>query len=236
MLFSDQDLAAFLQDRFEPVWESVRDVPRVTIDFGAGNVVRRTLHGNVATYVCDSEGRVLDIVAGMYEPEAYRARLVEAHALATTARGWGEWHDAARAAYHRGRLAALAGPRQRGADAAKTIAIEGPIENLVRRPVARVSADRAKTAVIERPVEETVTRARPRPALLERVPWDTLRRDTRHNETVRRPQVHEILSAPGRLTPQGLMHRIYRDVLGTDLADPYLGLLGVLTETYPFER
>ena len=39
MSFSHPDLAAFVQDRFEPAWERVRAVPRVTIDFGGGPLV-----------------------------------------------------------------------------------------------------------------------------------------------------------------------------------------------------
>ncbi len=47
----------------------------VTIDFGNGTVVRRTLHGNVATYVCTADGHVLDILPGIYEPTTYIDRL-----------------------------------------------------------------------------------------------------------------------------------------------------------------
>lgn len=243
MLFSNKDLAAFLQDRFEPAWESVRAVPTVTLDFGEGHVLRRTLHGNVATYVCDSQGRVLDVIPGMYEPGVYRERLAEAGALAAGARLWAQArdHDSLRAEYHRARLGEFVGRRQRGAvDRTKTIAIEGPLEDLVRQPKLERGPDVAKREDVEGPLEDLVRRpgASPEatPAVLDRIPWDSIRRDTRHNETVRRRKIHELLSAPRPFTPATLTKVIYRDVLGTDLEDPYLGLRGALMETYPFER
>ena len=77
MLFSNETVAAAINNQFEPAWESVRPVPRVTIDFGNGKVVRRTLHGNVATYVTSADGRVLDVLPGIYEPVTFVARLDE---------------------------------------------------------------------------------------------------------------------------------------------------------------
>ena len=75
MLFSDESVANVINLQFEPVWVSVRDVPLITIDFGNGKVIRRTLHGNVATYACTSEGFVLDALPGIYEPKTYIDRL-----------------------------------------------------------------------------------------------------------------------------------------------------------------
>ncbi|MBV9123206.1 MAG: hypothetical protein JO112_07605, partial [Planctomycetes bacterium] len=82
VLFSREDLAAFIDRNFEPVWQTVRPVPLVRIDFGNGTVVTRTLHGNIATYVCTSEGQVLDILPGIYTPGAYLERLNQLHLLA----------------------------------------------------------------------------------------------------------------------------------------------------------
>ena len=83
MLLSQPDLAAWMSDTFECAWESVRDVPRVSFDFGEGRVVRRTLHGNVVTWVCDADGRALDAMGGLYEPGPYRARLEQAALFAS---------------------------------------------------------------------------------------------------------------------------------------------------------
>jgi hypothetical protein len=71
VLFSNETIAQLINDQFEPVWESVRPVPQVTVDFGNGTIVKRTLHGNVATYACTASGRVIDVLPGIYEPESY---------------------------------------------------------------------------------------------------------------------------------------------------------------------
>lgn len=86
MLFSHRDLAEWMGATFECAWESVRDVPKVTVDFGGGNVVRRTLHGNVVTWVTDADGRAIEALGGLYEPAAYRARLEQAAMFAALLR------------------------------------------------------------------------------------------------------------------------------------------------------
>ena len=75
MLFSDDHVAALINNRFEAAWESVRPVPLVTINFGNGHVLTRTLNGNIATYVCTADGKMLDVLPGVYEPTTYLDRL-----------------------------------------------------------------------------------------------------------------------------------------------------------------
>jgi hypothetical protein len=71
VLFSNEQVAAFITANFEPAWEMVRPVPLVHINFGNGVEVTRTLHGNIATSVCSAEGLVLDVLPGIYEPRTY---------------------------------------------------------------------------------------------------------------------------------------------------------------------
>jgi hypothetical protein len=75
VLFSSENVATFINNSFEPVWESVRPVPIVTIDFGNGEKITRTLHGNIATYLCNAQGTVFDILPGIYEPKEYQNQL-----------------------------------------------------------------------------------------------------------------------------------------------------------------
>ncbi len=75
MLFSSDEVAKFINDTFEPAWESVRPAPLVTIDFGNGHVVKRTLQGNIATYVCNADGIVYDVLPGIYSTDVYRQQL-----------------------------------------------------------------------------------------------------------------------------------------------------------------
>lgn len=84
-MFSDAETAKFINDNFEPVWQSVRAVPTVRIDFGNGNIITRTLHGNIATYVCTAAGQIVDVLPGIYNPAAYRQALGRMRVVADSA-------------------------------------------------------------------------------------------------------------------------------------------------------
>jgi hypothetical protein len=71
-LYSNKDISDFLRTNFILHWQSVRPVPRVTIDFGDGRKLERTLTGNSAHYVLASDGTPLDVLPGLYSPLAFR--------------------------------------------------------------------------------------------------------------------------------------------------------------------
>jgi hypothetical protein len=77
VLFSNKQIADYINQNFESSWQSVRPVPKVTIDFGNNTIVTRTLHGNIATYVCGPDANVLDVLPGVYDPDAYLEKLQE---------------------------------------------------------------------------------------------------------------------------------------------------------------
>ena len=56
-------------------WQSERPAPRVTIDFGDGRKLERTLTGNSIHYILDSDGRVIDALPGLYGPVAFMRSL-----------------------------------------------------------------------------------------------------------------------------------------------------------------
>jgi hypothetical protein len=99
VLFSNDAIAGFINDRFEPVWQSVRGVPTVTIDFGGGRSITRTLNGNIAAYVCFADGAVLDVLPGIYAPEVFREELERMALRHSTLAGRGD-RGAALRAYH----------------------------------------------------------------------------------------------------------------------------------------
>ena len=84
MLFSNDQVAQFVNKNFEAVWEMVREVPIVRIDFGGGNVLTRTLHGNILTSVCTADGKTLDALPGIYNPQGYLDQLDQFRLLAKT--------------------------------------------------------------------------------------------------------------------------------------------------------
>ncbi|MBC8352651.1 MAG: hypothetical protein H8E66_11715 [Planctomycetes bacterium] len=227
-MFSDKDVARELNEHFEPVWQSVRPVPRVTIDFGNGQVIRRTLNGNVATYVCDVDGRVLDVLPGIYDPETYLAQVMELERLHRFVRADRNGLDAALTEYHERQAAALA------QGAAPDRLVEIPYDRL------SIVAVEEGVRVVLQPARRLLARAvAARPADInpsDRADHDpfVLDEDTRINEGPRRLKVHRHLAQNHHLVPSELTKWLYREVLNTDLDDPYLGLGKVLFKDYPF--
>lgn len=76
--YKNREVNELLRERYILHWRSVRPVPRVTIDFGDGTKLERTLTGNSIHYVLDSRGRLIDALPGLSGPEAFRSALDEA--------------------------------------------------------------------------------------------------------------------------------------------------------------
>src|SRR5262249_5911580 len=52
-LYANKEVSDFLRDHFVLHWKSVRPVPHITIDFGDGRKMDRTITGNSIHYVLD---------------------------------------------------------------------------------------------------------------------------------------------------------------------------------------
>lgn len=230
MLFSQPNVAEFVNAAFEPVWESVRPVPVVRIDFGGGRVVTRTLHGNILTSVCDADGLLLDALPGIYALGAYLDRLNQFRLLARYAGSFkGEERVAKLRDYH-----------QRQGDAlSKQEPPEVFVEQKKALPVTKRVIERPIELVLERPGpdqrEKKGVQPGPTPAAETEVAgWKELAEDTRLNEMTRRLQIHQLLRDAGPVRPAEVVKPIYKDVLLADLDDPYLGLGKALFADYPF--
>jgi hypothetical protein len=81
VLYPDNEVSAVLRDRFVLHWRSVRPVPTVTIDFGDGRKLQRTLTGNSIHYILDSQAQPLDALPGLYGPQAFLRGLSNAEKL-----------------------------------------------------------------------------------------------------------------------------------------------------------
>jgi hypothetical protein len=77
-LYSNQELSEWLRTNFVLHWQSVRPVPRVTIDFGDGRKLQRTITGNSAHYVLASDGTPIDVLPGLYSPVVFHQQLWDA--------------------------------------------------------------------------------------------------------------------------------------------------------------
>ena len=230
-MFSQDRVAAFVNRHFEPAWESVRPVPVVRIDFGNGNVVTRTLHGNILTSVCTPDGLLLDALPGIYTEDGYANALDRLRLLAGVARTRpaGQRDEWARA-YHRDETKKLREQETLARIEATTARFamyytKGAIERPVKAVVGRPSGPNV-TPNGGQPVRPNADVSR----------WEELAEDTRLNETARRRQIHDLLAGAGLVRPAKVTRPIYKDVLHADLDDPYLGLGALLFDKYPFAR
>lgn len=218
LLFSNETVADYINATFEPVWESARPVPIVSIDFQNGHVLSRALPGNIATYVCASDGQVLDILPGMYTSAGYLTHLRWFKTLEFISAMPLERRQTALLDYHR--------------DAIKRMSLQGAYQpSKVHASFGAAGASYNSSAPTGKP-----TPASTRPDLPEISPgiqqltmedarqWNALVEDTKANETARRTAIHEKLSTSHPVTPDGIVKWLYREVLHSDLDDPYLGL------------
>src|SRR5215218_8067948 len=85
----------------------VRPVPQVTIEFGDGRKLKRTLGGNTVIEICLPDGQVVDSFPGLYTPEDLLNEAGQTLALVRTLRP-AEADDAIAAEvidWHKARLA-----------------------------------------------------------------------------------------------------------------------------------
>ncbi len=71
ILYSNASVSKYLRDNYILHWRSVRPAPRITIDFGDGRKIERTVTGNSIHYIIDADGRIIDALAGLYGPTAF---------------------------------------------------------------------------------------------------------------------------------------------------------------------
>ena len=81
-LYLDPAINRTLRERFVLHWQSVRPVPKVTIDFGNGKALVKTLTGNSTHLVLDVHGRPVDALPGLFTAEVFAQLLARARAMA----------------------------------------------------------------------------------------------------------------------------------------------------------
>lgn len=86
-LYPNTKIGQLLRSQFVLHWKSERPAPKVTIDFGDGRRLERTITGNSVHYILDSRGRVVDALPGMYAPAAFARGLTDARAA------WSATHE-----------------------------------------------------------------------------------------------------------------------------------------------
>lgn len=153
-------------------WSSERPAPRITIDFGDGRVVTRTITGNSIHYALDEEGRPLDAMPGLVGPAAFARWLREASAVAREAKA-GVRSDVVRA-YHQASLAKVVGRYRNeaalvGAPPMPVFLAAPPV--VTGKPAAPTAMTVAPSkAMVEAPPLRRFAPAAPPPAVDE-IPW-----------------------------------------------------------------
>ncbi|HVE43440.1 MAG TPA: hypothetical protein VNM14_26415 [Planctomycetota bacterium] len=224
MLFSDARVSAFVREQFVAAWESVRPVPLVEIDFGNGHTIKRTVNGNIATYVCAPDGRVVDVIPGLNSPEAYLQDLKYALNLYRASLAA---FDKTILEYHKDNLTAPTVYEYVRNDYSKAM-----IERLMKMSIDKRQeiAERKGLGVrivpapYDRAALKDVAKTEVEGAV--RTPEEValLAADTEINRKERKPILHQILSEK-IYRPAELTKRVYKEALHCDLDDPYLGLI-----------
>lgn len=184
-------------------WQSLRPVPKVTIDFGDGRTLVRTITGNSLHAVLRADGTPVDAILGLLSAEAFVTALSRAVPMARTANAseLSERHRDALA--HPPNLPPAKVERER-------------ILPYMRSPSA--IDDASRVAMTKHMVESPIL-AQLR--ALER----TLSQDQRTNELDLHPRLHRLFADGTRFTDaDAMVDWIYEHLFLMPPSDPFLGL------------
>jgi len=113
-LYANEEIAAVMKEDYVLHWHSVRPVPKVTIDFGDGRKLERTLTGNSAHYLLTANGMPFDALPGLYAPARFKTFLTTGVAVHGSLKPFGaENHAQFIRGYHERMLRNLADAWQR---------------------------------------------------------------------------------------------------------------------------
>lgn len=246
-LYPSAQVNQLLKDRFILHWESVRPAPKVTIDFGDGRRLIRTITGNSIHYVLDADGNIVDALPGLYSAQVFVSELKRSADAVQEARSSGT-HDYL--AHLQSTQARLLHEWAAGLEAihvslpTKDKLTEGDLEQFMDdqkwerlallpqhrasfdAPVREVMVRKFPTAPVAAPLAVTKSMAET-PMLREmrnlsgNISLDTVR----NNYMLRSKILERLTSAAGRKwTLSQVNNWVYAQIFLTPKADPWLGL------------
>jgi len=159
-LYPNADVSKVLRDRFILHWQAVRPAPKVTIDFGDGRKLERTLTGNSIHYILNAEGRPIDALPGLYGPQAFLRRLAKAQKVVKeSGKLTGSQQDNVLRQYYRDRLAAIQANWKADLTKLGLSAPAGLAEIRTNVPTAEAAAPRALSKMaVEMPIISAISR------------------------------------------------------------------------------
>jgi len=87
VLYPNAEISKYLRENYILHWKSIRPAPRITIDFGDGRKIERTITGNSIHYVLTPDGKVIDAIPGLYSPVAFQKYLTQSKEMNDVLRG-----------------------------------------------------------------------------------------------------------------------------------------------------
>jgi hypothetical protein len=124
-LYANAEISAALRSGYVLHWKSVRPVPKVTIDFGDGRKLERTLTGNSIHYILTPDGEVVDALPGLYGPKAFLQKITDGAALAKNVADLpADQRNATLVRYHRTRFEAIGNEFANDLATARQVALE----------------------------------------------------------------------------------------------------------------
>lgn len=211
VLYANAAVSERLRNDFVLHWESVRPVPRITIDFGDGRKLERTITGNSVHCILDRDGRVVDALPGLYDATVFLDRLAVAEKIARECGGKTDRERATiLAIFHQGSLDhPIALTTSVGIDASSRALLRTKFPTAAQATLLTTS----KSAV-EDPLVRTVRN-------LNR----TVAEDTTRNEGDLHLTIHKWFARGEQTGDLGrFSDKIYSELFLTPRADPWLGL------------
>jgi hypothetical protein len=172
-LYPNAEISKVLRDRFILHWESVRPVPKVTVDFGDGRKLERTVTGNSIHYVLDASGQPVEAIPGLYGPQAFLRQLIAAESAVK------QYQQSQNPAgflqqYHRDRLTQL---EQTWSTALTALGVQIPRQLTASAGSvgAEVAAQRAMTkSVVESPLVSSLRNLKTLTEMTDQAAWQKL--------------------------------------------------------------
>jgi hypothetical protein len=169
-LYPNSEISQTLRDRFILHWSSERPVPKLTLDFGDGRKLERTVTGNSIHYVLDPQGKPIEAIPGLYSPQAFLQQLDQIDTAFQTYQKAPDnpakanfWSD-----YHRDRLSQL---QTKWASELKQVGIQQPPRLLEIASTDAETAGRVAMSkmVVEMPVVRQLRAASQNQAALTKI-------------------------------------------------------------------
>ncbi|MEO6323401.1 MAG: hypothetical protein ABIT01_08290 [Thermoanaerobaculia bacterium] len=197
-LYANRELSEILRRNWILHWESVRPVPVITVDFGDGRTMHRTVTGNSAHLVLTADGTLVDAIPGLYGPGAFLRVLQTAEGAAREASRIGESREFLRD-YHRARLA----------DSLRFRPEDSTIDEQSRSMMRAKSRGAFAAGSFVRVVSN-----------FER----SMAEDSARNEETMHLKIHEWLARESGTPIRTFTARMYDELFLTPGSDPWLGL------------